>query len=86
MSVEADRYCQVTTHAVYAPGCRVEIGTHKSPVKALVLEASIGAEGAVRYRVAWWDGRHRRQEWLDSCEIVWAPEAPQIDVVHAGGA
>lgn len=50
---------------VIHPGSRVTIG---GDVEALVLAVMIMTDG-VQYKVAWWDGRERREEWIDPAEI-----------------
>lgn len=54
---------------VIAPGQKVRIGTD-GYIEGEVIEVSIaGVERLVMYRVAWWEGRNRRCEWLSSVEL-----------------
>lgn len=36
---------------------------------AVVSAVQIGTADAVRYLVVWWDGRIRREEWVDPSEL-----------------
>lgn len=51
---------------VYHPGAEVLIG---GSVPAVVTAVMIRA-GHTSYEVAWWDGRTRKNEWLQSFELV----------------
>lgn len=51
---------------VVCPGQKVQLG---GGVPATVLAVSVGTGDRVQYRVVWWDGRNRRDEWLEECEV-----------------
>ena len=50
------------------------IGSHVCVVRpeeflAMVVAVSIRGEGRVSYECVWWDGKTRRCEWLETCEV-----------------
>lgn len=69
---------------VFAPGSKVEIHPGKAPIKGTVLEAAIATGGGVRYRVAWWNGRSRSEDWLEACEVQAAVAGIDPEMVRLG--
>lgn len=51
---------------VIAVGEAVSIGDH---IDGVVTGVMIEANATVQYRVAWFDGRSRKSEWLHECEV-----------------
>ncbi len=43
---------------------------HMGDIEGTITAAAIYAGNRISYQVAWWDGKDRKQEWLDDCEIV----------------
>lgn len=69
---------------VFAPGARVGIGPGAA-ITAEVLEISIcGPERCVRYKLAWWEGRTRRAEWLESSEVAEVPRSARVGIGFRG--
>lgn len=60
----ADGDCRV----VIRPGAAVEIGPADHPIDAMVTQVTIGSV-KVQYLVVWYDGKSRREEWLDPIEV-----------------
>lgn len=56
----------IETKTVHKPGTRVTIG---DDLPAMVSAVQIGANDAVRYLIVWWDGRVRREDWVDPSEL-----------------
>lgn len=52
---------------LHGTGSTVMIGPDKD-LEATVLAIQI-EEDCVKYQVSWWDGRTRKNEWLQSCEV-----------------
>lgn len=52
---------------VYAPGSTVMIAEGR--VEAKILQVAIGLD-EVRYQVSWWDGRDRKEVWIQVHEIT----------------
>jgi len=61
-----------------APGSACLIGPLKEtcPIPATVVAVCLYDSERVSYQVAWWDGRSRRCEWLESCEVKPAKNSP----------
>lgn len=53
------------TIEVIAPGSTVLVG---GDIEAVVLALSLGRDG-LQYKVAWWDGRTRTEQWVDQLEV-----------------
>jgi hypothetical protein len=54
--------------SVIAPESQVLIGPDHEIV-ATVIDVSIRSGGLVQYRVIWWSGNERKNEWLEACEV-----------------
>jgi hypothetical protein len=54
--------------SVIAPESRVRIGPDKE-ISGTVIDVSVRSGGVVQYRVIWWSGNERRNEWLEACEV-----------------
>lgn len=62
---------------VVAPGVPVTIGPPDAGIPGVVLAVMIEGEppGVVSYRVAWWEGRQRKAEWVAAAEVQAQPGA-----------
>lgn len=54
---------------LYAPGYPVEIGMGGDKFAGIVTAVTIYPY-KVAYKVAWWDGRDRIEEWLTEAEVA----------------
>lgn len=67
--------------SIIPPGANVRIGgSSEDEFAGVVCQACIREGGAVQYQVAWWNGRERRCEWLEACEVVTAQEAARQEI------
>jgi len=56
---------------VLAVGSSCKIGFRDlGRVPGVILGVAIYSGLQVQYRVAWWDGRVRKSEWVDACEVT----------------
>lgn len=55
---------------VYDIGTVVTIGPKDDGTKGIVAAILISNGTRVQYKIAWWDGRTRHEEWLEAFEIV----------------
>lgn len=70
---------------VFEPGGKVYVGHDPADIRGEVIEFMVsGADLAVSYHVAWWEGRTRRKEWLEACEVRQAPESRTMQVGFKG--
>lgn len=51
------------TFDAHLPGTEIALW---GDVKAMVSSTCVNIDGSVEYRVAWWDGRTLRQEWVQA--------------------
>ncbi|MGW8178081.1 MAG: hypothetical protein ACWGQW_04710 [bacterium] len=54
---------------IFRPGASVKIGPVMDRITATVHSILIEPENSVSYKLAWWDGKTRREEWLPAHEI-----------------
>ncbi len=52
-------------------GCKVHLGIGEERIEGVVEAVQISGEGGSRimYQVAWWNGRVRQENWLESFEL-----------------
>ena len=65
---------------VYRIGTKVKIA---GDLKGVVTGIGIYSENQIQYRVAWWSGRKREEEWINRFEITWGEDRTTIG--FAGG-
>lgn len=70
---------------VFKPGAEVHLGID-GDVRGEVVQVAITANLHVQYQVAWWDGRTRRCDWLESFEVQTIGEAPVVPIGFREGA
>lgn len=68
---------------VFKPETSVEIA---GGIDAIVLSVCINPNGNVEYKVVWFDGRTRRSEWMQACEVSEALCSEEVTIGFAGGA
>jgi hypothetical protein len=68
---------------ILTPGSRVTVG---ESIAAVIVEVLIGSDLQVQYKIAWWNGRARCCEWLESCELQDIGQATNASVGFCGGA
>lgn len=54
---------------IFKPGARVEIGDIKDPIESTVIEVCLHCGGHIAYKVAWWNGAERKEQWLEDHEV-----------------
>ncbi len=55
---------------VLAIGTRVQMHFPADPIDGIVTAVCIRHYEHVTYEVVWWDGRQRKCEWLEGCELT----------------
>jgi hypothetical protein len=55
--------------SVVRPGSPVQIGFPDVTIPAQVESVSIDALGCAKYRVVWWNGRERKEDWFHEGQI-----------------
>lgn len=62
---------------VIAPGSFVQIGPNPSDrLTGQVLQVNVRYNDCVSYLVVWWDGRTRKSEWMEACEVARLENTP----------
>lgn len=54
---------------VYKIGTFVLIGYENTPITGIINKILFTEGGGVLYKIVWWSGRDRREEWIASHEI-----------------
>jgi len=56
---------------VFQPGTRVHVGPQHQPLVGMVNKVMIEGKDAptATYKVSWWDGRTRKEEWFENHEV-----------------
>lgn len=60
-------------------GTLVQIGPKGEEIQGVINEISISNGGRILYRVSWWNGRERRNEYLEAYEVVSA-KSPSVKI------
>ena len=71
---------------LHAPGTPVAIGPDASTPATVLAITITGAERAVTYQVAWWDGSDRETAWLSSHEVTSAEPEMRIGFTPSADA
>lgn len=59
------------TLTVFEPGTLVWIVGHDGDaIPATVTGVCIFANNQIKYHVSWWDGRTRKEEWMEEQEVI----------------
>jgi hypothetical protein len=68
---------------VIPPGTQVLIGNGDDRITGTVLEVIIGFTG-VQYKVVWWSGRERKEQWMQPLELLMT-SPPEKFIIGFGG-
>ena len=55
--------------SVWSIGSTCEVSVGCDPVRAVITGVTIYPGPQIQYRVAWWSGKTRYEEWLQACEV-----------------
>lgn len=78
----SDREINMNKLMVLPPGSPVEIGVGADRIRADVTAVCIYPHN-IQYQVVWWDGRTRKQEWVNDHEVLPLAEADKLPVGFA---
>lgn len=69
---------------VISPGANVLIGDGKIQGQCVSLSIDPGTDGyRISYKVVWWDGNTRKNEWLEECEVQAASKGDGLKIGFA---
>jgi hypothetical protein len=54
---------------IIRPGTEINLDRHGEELLGIITQVCISQNDAVQYQVVWWDGRQRRLEWINACEL-----------------
>lgn len=65
---------------VYLIGSEVKVASEENAIKAKIIAIGIRSNDRVSYEISWWDGRSRKTDWIEACEIVGVDNANKMKI------